>query len=157
MHARAQALTPLAGDLSARTAYADTERPAKIPPVLLDEWMPAFLAQLTAPGAQFVCATVGDGTRNLYLFDAERESFAAFTKDTAGWTVRQGGPMALWDAVEETLTAWRDAGSPNIASVRLHITMEAHTYWIGGQQITTNSGSCSIGDQQALRWEHRLT
>ncbi|MBK3565900.1 ATP-grasp peptide maturase system methyltransferase [Streptomyces sp. MBT62] len=142
MHARAQALPPLAGDLSARTAYADTERPARIPPVLLGEWMPAFLAQLAVPGAQFVRATVGDGTENLYLFDAERESFAAFTEDTEGWTVRQGGPLALWDAVEETLTAWRDAGGPDIASVRLHITKEAHTYW--------------IGDQQALRWEHPL-
>ncbi|WOX11330.1 ATP-grasp peptide maturase system methyltransferase [Streptomyces sp. N50] len=142
MHARAQALVPLAGDLSARTAYADTERPAKIPPVLLNEWMPAFLAQLTAPGAQFVRAMVGDGTRILYLFDAERESFAAFTEDASGWTVRQGGPVALWDAVEETLTAWQDAGSPDIANVRLHITEQAHTYW--------------IGDRQSLRWEHRL-
>ena len=142
MHARAQALVPLAGDLSARTAYPDTERPAKFPPALLDEWMPAFLAQLTAPGAQFVRATAGDGTQNLYLFDAERESFAAFTEDTSGGTVRQGGPVALWDAVEETLTAWQDAGSPDIASVRLHITEQAHTYW--------------IGDQQPLRWEHRI-
>jgi len=142
MHARAQALVPLAGDLSARTAYVDTERPAKFPPALLDEWMPAFLAQLTAPGAQFVHAMADDGTQNLYLFDAERESFAAFTEDTSGWTVRQGGPMALWDAVEETLDAWQDAGSPDIASIRLHVTEQAHTYW--------------IGDQQALRWEHRL-
>ncbi|MFE7275599.1 ATP-grasp peptide maturase system methyltransferase [Streptomyces sp. NPDC057623] len=142
MHARAQALVPLAGDLSARTAYPDTERPAKFPPALLDEWMPAFLAQLTAPGAQLVRATAGDGTQNLYLFDAERESFAAFTEDTSGGTVRQGGPVALWDAVEETLTAWRDAGSPDIASVRLHITEQAHTYW--------------IGDRQSLRWEHRI-
>jgi ribosomal protein L31 len=50
--------------------------------------------------------------------------------------------VALWDAVEETLTAWQDAGSPDIESVRLHITEQAHTYW--------------IGDQQALRWEHRI-
>jgi methyltransferase of ATP-grasp peptide maturase system len=146
MHARAQALPALAGDLSARTAYADAERPTKTSPLLLEEWMPAFLAQLAVPGAQFVRATAGDGIENLYLFDAERESFAAFTEDTEdteGWTVRQGGPMALWDAVEETLTAWQDAGNPDIASVRLHITKEAHTYW--------------IGDERALRWEHRLT
>ncbi len=142
MHARAQALVPLAGDLSARTAYTGTERPAKLPPVLLDEWMPAFLAQLTAPGAQFVRARAGDGTQHLYLFDAERESFAAFTEGDSGWTVRQGGPVALWDAVEETLIAWQDTGSPDIASVRLRITEQAHTYW--------------IGDQRPLRWEHRI-
>ncbi|WP_405646495.1 ATP-grasp peptide maturase system methyltransferase [Streptomyces sp. NBC_00019] len=156
MHARAQAHVPLAGDLSARTAYADTERLAKLPPALLGEWMPAFLAQLTAPGAQFVRATAHDGTQHLYLFDVERESFAAFTEDTSGWTVRQGGPVALWDGVEEALTAWQDAGSPDIASIRLHITEQTHTYWIGGQQITTNGRTRWIGDQQALRWEHRL-
>jgi methyltransferase of ATP-grasp peptide maturase system len=157
MHARAQALAPLAGDLSARTAYADTERPAKVPPTLLDEWMPAFLAQLTALRAQFVRATTDDGTQSLYLFDAERESFAAFAESTSGWTVRQGGPVALWDAVEETLSAWQAAGSPDIASIRLHITEQAHTYWIGGQQITTDGRTRWIGDQPALRWEHRLT
>ncbi|MCX4739048.1 ATP-grasp peptide maturase system methyltransferase [Streptomyces antibioticus] len=143
MHARDQALIPLAGDLSARAAYADTERPARIAPVLLDEWMPAFLAQLAVPGAQLVRATAADGTLSLYLFDSERESFAAFTQDTAGWTVRQGGPIAVWDAVEETLAAWQDAGGPDIARIRLRITQQAHVY--------------RIGDHPSLRWEHRLT
>ncbi|MFF0592457.1 ATP-grasp peptide maturase system methyltransferase [Streptomyces antibioticus] len=143
MHARDQALIPLAGDLSARAAYSDTERPARIAPVLLDEWMPAFLAQLAVPGAQLVRATAADGTLSLYLFDSERESFAAFTQDTAGWTVRQGGPIAVWDAVEETLAAWQGAGSPDIASIRLRITQQAHVY--------------RIGDHPSLRWEHRLT
>jgi hypothetical protein len=72
--------------------------------------MPAFLAQLAAPAAQLVRATGSDGTLYLYLFDPDRESFAAFTEDTSGWTVRQGGPVALWDDVEQTLTAWQDAG-----------------------------------------------
>ncbi|MEU0810072.1 methyltransferase, partial [Streptomyces sp. NPDC005970] len=31
---------------------ADSEREAKVPPTLLEQWMPAFLAQLAAPGAQ---------------------------------------------------------------------------------------------------------
>ncbi|MFF8321932.1 ATP-grasp peptide maturase system methyltransferase [Streptomyces bobili] len=142
MQARSQATKPLAGDLSARTAYADTERLAKVPPTLLDEWMPAFLTQLAAPGAQLVRATGSDGARLLYLFDPDRESFAAFTQDPAGWTVRQGGPVALWDEMEQTLTAWQDAGQPDISAVRLHITNRAHTYW--------------IGEKPLLRWEHRL-
>jgi methyltransferase of ATP-grasp peptide maturase system len=142
MQARSQAAVPVTGDLSARTAYADSEREAKVAPVLLEEWMPAFLAQLAAPGAQFVRAAAGDGTRLLYVFDPERESFAAFALGDDGWTVRQGGPVALWDDIERSLIAWQDSGSPDITAVRLHITAKAHTYW--------------IGDDPVLRWQQRL-
>ncbi|MFI0780913.1 ATP-grasp peptide maturase system methyltransferase [Streptomyces sp. NPDC021212] len=142
MQARSQAAVPLAGDLSARTAYADSEREAKVPPTLLEEWMPAFLTQLAAPGAQLVRAVLGDGTPQLYLFDAERESFAAFAENGSGWTVRQGGPVALWDDIERALIAWQAAGRPDISAMRIRITPSSHTYW--------------IGDGPALRWEHRL-
>ncbi|GAA4030527.1 ATP-grasp peptide maturase system methyltransferase [Streptomyces plumbiresistens] len=135
MQARSQAAAPLAGDLSARTAYADTERSAKVSPRLLEEWMPAFLTQLAAPGAQFVRAVDSTGSLLLYLFDAERESFAAFTAGSSGWTVRQGGPVALWDMIEQTLTAWRDAGHPDIDTVRVHISNRTHTYWIGDEPL----------------------
>ncbi|MFD5412790.1 ATP-grasp peptide maturase system methyltransferase [Streptomyces nojiriensis] len=143
MQARSQAAAPIAGDLSARTAYPVSERETKVPPTLLDEWMPAFLAQLAAPTAQHVRATGADGVQQVYVFDAERESFAAFTKNGTGWTVRQGGPAALWDDIETALTAWQDSDRPDISALRIHITDRSHTYWIGGQP--------------ALRWEHRLT
>ncbi|WP_431775737.1 ATP-grasp peptide maturase system methyltransferase [Streptomyces cucumeris] len=142
MQARSQAAAPVSGDLSARTAYADSERPTKVPPLLLEEWMPAFLAQLAAPGAQFVRAATSDGAQLLFVCDPERESFAAFTRDGEDWTVRQGGPMALWDDIERSLTAWQDAGSPDITAVHLHITADAHTY--------------RIGDNPALRWQHSV-
>ncbi|WP_063735150.1 hypothetical protein [Streptomyces sp. RTd22] len=32
-------------------AFADSERDATVPPTLLEEWMPAFLAQLAAASA----------------------------------------------------------------------------------------------------------
>lgn len=136
-------MVPVAGDLTARTAYPDSEREAKVPPVLLEEWMPAFLAQLAAPGAQFVRAATSDGAQLLYVFDPERESFAEFTSDGEDWAVRQGGPVALWDNIEQALTAWQNAGSPDITAVQLHITAEAHTYWIGDNPA-------------ALRWQHPL-
>ncbi|MGW3433017.1 ATP-grasp peptide maturase system methyltransferase [Streptomyces melanosporofaciens] len=142
MQARSQAVVPLAGDLSTRTAYADSERAAKVPPTLLEEWMPAFLAQLAAPGAQLVRAARSDGHRQPYVFDADRESFAAFTENGSGWTVRQGGPVTLWDDIERTLIAWQDDGRPDISTVRLRVTPRSHTY--------------RIGDRPALRWEHRL-
>lgn len=142
MQARSQAALPVAGDLSARTAYADSERETRVPPVALNEWMPAFLAQLAAPGAQFVQATTAEGAPLRYLFDPERESFAQFTAQGDGWSVRQGGPVALWDVIERSLTAWRDAGSPGISAVRLRVTDRSHTYW--------------IEDGPSLRWEHHL-
>jgi len=143
MQARAQAVAPVAGDLSARTAYADSERPALMSPTVLEEWVPAFLAQLAAPGAQFVRAMDGDGSPMLYLFDPEKESFAEFLADGESWTVRQGGPVALWDDVERSLVAWQDAGAPGIDSVRLRVTPASHRYWI--DQVPS------------LRWEHRIT
>ncbi|MER8231048.1 ATP-grasp peptide maturase system methyltransferase [Streptomyces sp. NPDC094049] len=143
MQARAQAVVPVSGDLSARTAYADSERAALVSPHVLEEWMPAFLAQLVAPGAQFVRAVGSDGSPSRYLFDPERESFAEFTADGEGWTVRQGGPVALWDDVEGALTAWREAGSPDITAVRLRVTPASHQYW--------------IDRAPALRWEHRIS
>jgi methyltransferase of ATP-grasp peptide maturase system len=142
MPARSQAAVPPAGDLSARAAYPDTERHTPISPQLLEEWMPAFLAQLAAPGAQLVTALADDGERTVYLFDVERESFARFAEDGDGWTVRQGGPVALWDAIESALTAWQDDGRPKLSAVRLRITPRSHSYW--------------IGEKPALRWEHRV-
>ncbi|MEU2222295.1 ATP-grasp peptide maturase system methyltransferase [Streptomyces sp. NPDC018347] len=143
MQARAQAVAPVAGDLRARTAHADSKRHALMSPLVLEEWMPAFLAQLAAPGAQFVRATDGDGSPLRYLFDPERESFAEFLADGESWTVRQGGPVALWDDVERSLVAWQDAGAPEIDSVRLRVTPASHRYW--------------IDRAPSLRWEHRIT
>ncbi|MGV9269542.1 hypothetical protein ACWDRR_33345 [Kitasatospora sp. NPDC003701] len=89
--------------------------------------MPAFLTQLAAPGAQLVRTTTADGDARTYLFDTARESFTELTEADGTWTVRQGGPGALWDAVEDTIAAWRDAGQPAITDVRLQITPRAHT------------------------------
>lgn len=142
MQARSQVLTPPNSDLSARTAYANTERPTRLVPLLLDEWMPAFLTQLTLPGAHYVRARDKEGACLLYLIDEERESFAAFAEAASGWSVRQGGPVALWDAVERTLMAWEAAGRPDIDSVRLQVTEHAHTYEVKGEP--------------RLKWVHAL-
>ncbi|WP_327236799.1 ATP-grasp peptide maturase system methyltransferase [Streptomyces sp. NBC_01317] len=142
MRARSQAVVPVAGDLSARTAYVDDERETKVSPALLDDWMPAFLAQLAAPGAHLVRAARADGTRLLYLFDPDLESFAEFVVQGDGWMVRQGGPVLLWNRIEETLVAWEAAGRPEIDTVQLRITQASHRYWIEGAPV--------------LNWEHRL-
>ncbi|NJP45067.1 ATP-grasp peptide maturase system methyltransferase [Actinacidiphila epipremni] len=141
MPARSQAAVPPAGDLSARAAYPDSERVTPIDPRVLEEWMPALLAQLAVPGAQFVKALGEDGEQS-YLFDTERESFAHLRAGPGGWTVRQGGPVALWDRVEEALAGWQETGRPGIETVRLRITPRAHTYWLEGRL--------------AMRWEHQV-
>lgn len=74
----------------------------------------------------------------------------------AAWTVRQGGPVALWDDIEETLTAWQRAGEPGISSVRLRITDRSHTYWTGGRQITGPGRTAWVTDKRELQWEHRV-
>jgi methyltransferase of ATP-grasp peptide maturase system len=141
MHARSQAATHEYGDLTARTAYPETERPTKLPPTLLDDWMPAFLAQLAAPGTQLVHGRATDGSQLRYLIDANRESFATLVEDdTEGWVVRQGGPVALWDVIEQALTAWLDAGEPEISETSLRISKACHTY--------------EIGKGSTLRWDH---
>ncbi|MGW2539840.1 ATP-grasp peptide maturase system methyltransferase [Kitasatospora sp. NPDC001574] len=142
MQARSQAAVPVSGDLSARTAYANSDRPTKASPELLSEWMPAFIAQLAAPGVQLVRAATSDGAQLLYLFDPVLESFAEFTAVEGGWTVRQGGPVALWDDIERSLLAWQDEGSPDITAVNLRITESTHSYW--------------IGSNWALQWRHDL-
>ncbi|MCX4394373.1 ATP-grasp peptide maturase system methyltransferase [Streptomyces sp. NBC_00264] len=142
VQARSQTAAPVAGDLSARAAYADSERQAKVSPLRLGEWMPAFLAQLAAPGAQLVRATTSEGAQLLYLFTPERESFATLTPDGESWRVRQGGPVSLWDDIEGALTAWQEAGSPEITATRLRVTPASHQYW--------------IDRGPSLRWEHRV-
>ncbi len=132
MPARAHALEPLSGDLAARAAYADTERSARLPPDVLDAWMPAFLAPLAAPGTRMVRAVTGDGGTVVYLFDTDRESFATLTPAGDGWTARQGEPVAAWEAIEEAITVWQDAGQPGIDAVRMRMTSRVHTYEIPG-------------------------
>jgi methyltransferase of ATP-grasp peptide maturase system len=142
MAARSQAVVPLSGDLAARAAYADIERKTPVPPDVLNDWMGAFLAQVSAPRAQLVRAVSSDGRETVYLFDTERESFAALTSDGGEWTVRRGGPAAIWDAVESAVAAWQKAGQPEISAVRVQVTPQAHVY--------------RIGEEPALRWEHPL-
>jgi methyltransferase of ATP-grasp peptide maturase system len=142
MPARAHALEPLSGGLAARAAYADTERAARLSPDVLDEWMPACLVQLAAPGTRMVRAVGSDGGTVVYLFDTERESFAALAPAGDGWTVRQGGPVAVWDTIEEALTAWQNAGQPGIDAVRMRVTSRVHTYEIPGAS--------------GLYWEHAI-
>jgi methyltransferase of ATP-grasp peptide maturase system len=131
MHARAHHAAPPSGDLAARAAYPDTERPTRIAPDVLDLWMPGFLAQLAAPGTQLVRTWNENGQSRVYLFDISREAFAAFDRGAGGaCTVRQGGPVALWDDIEDAIATWVAAGSPGIEAFGIRVTRAEQAVWL---------------------------
>lgn len=102
------------------------------PEIIIDpwKWTPMFLAQLAAPTGQHLCFSVDGGPLNDYLIDIEHQAVVAFTPQPDGsYTVRQAGPVALWDAVEEAITAWRAAGEPDIDQFRISVTPQAQTVW----------------------------
>ncbi|MGW2951460.1 ATP-grasp peptide maturase system methyltransferase [Streptomyces eurythermus] len=82
-------------------------RPTRVDPDLLEDWTGRWIAQLAAPSAELL--RVGD---DMILVDVATGSQAWTERSGAGWQVHQHGPLRLWDAVEEALTTWRDAGAP---------------------------------------------
>ncbi|MFJ7273117.1 methyltransferase [Kitasatospora sp. NPDC098663] len=129
------------GTLATRAGAAAPTRPAHVSPTLLNEPTPALLIQLAFPRAKFAVSIGADLESIHYL--ATPESVAEVADDTYGWTVHQSGPVALWDEVERILTAWQEAGRPDLTAVRLRITDRATRYW--------------IDDHPALCWEHCAT
>ncbi|WP_424891247.1 ATP-grasp peptide maturase system methyltransferase [Streptomyces sp. XH2] len=100
-----------------------------------------FVAQLAMPGARFFSMPADDGTPCTYVLNATDESFAVLTRKTPKnneeneeweeWNVRQGGPVALWDVVENALGAWRAAGSPMPTEFGITVTAEDQRVWLG--------------------------
>ncbi|MFE0802686.1 ATP-grasp peptide maturase system methyltransferase [Streptomyces sp. NPDC058812] len=104
------------------------ERQARVGADVLDHWDARFVAQLAAPRAQRLSLTLEDSTWHV-LVDVEASAWAALALDGKQWTVRQGGPMLLWDAVEDRLQRWQADGAPALDHFQINVTPE-------GQQIT---------------------
>lgn len=141
MPARAQT-TRYRDDLFTLAEHADSDRDTTLDPDVLGTWMPALLTQLALPDVQLTVVTVDGDARGpvVYLVSEDTPSFAEITPTTTGWHVRQGGPVAIWDVIENTLAAWRNAGSPGIESVQVRVDRQRSTYW--------------IDEDPALRWIH---
>lgn len=61
--------------------------------------------------------------RTVHLIDAVSGSVALLEPDNGGgWVVRQAGPVALWDRVEEVLEAYDAAGRPPPEEFTLTVT-----------------------------------
>lgn len=106
---------------------AGHSRPARLDPGLLDDWTGHFLAQLAAPSAELM--TTGDG---VILVDVATGSQAWTEPAGSGWQVHQHGPARLWDAVEDTLTTWQDAGAPPQSDFGMTVEADGtQRVWLG--------------------------
>jgi NACHT domain len=106
-----------------------TPRPARHSPGRLEEltaegFFGLFLAQLAAPNAQL--ASEGDTT---HLIDVTTGSVATLTPSgpDGNGTVRQAGPLRLWDAIEAAWDAWDQADRPGPESFRMRISRGQQT------------------------------
>ncbi|WP_331718732.1 ATP-grasp peptide maturase system methyltransferase [Streptomyces sp. NBC_00212] len=104
------------------------ERTAVLAPDVLDDWSTRFVAQIAAPRAQRISLD-RDGRTEHVLLDADAGAWAVLTQDGDTWTVRQGGPERLWDAVEDHVTRWKADGAPPLERFEVTVTPE-------GQVIT---------------------
>ncbi|MFF0066979.1 ATP-grasp peptide maturase system methyltransferase [Streptomyces sp. NPDC005279] len=104
------------------------QRPSQIDPATLDDWSGRFVAQLAAPSAE----RLGLGAEQI-LLDVATGSQARTrpTENGEGWTVVQRGPLKLWDAVEDAVETWQNAGSPHLSEFGLTITPDAQRVWLG--------------------------
>jgi len=113
------------------------ERPALERPDVLTDWTARFVAQLAAPGAQHVQLIDDNGHVTDVLVDVEHDAYAVFTPQADGdLTVRQTGPIRLWDAIEDAITTWRDVGEPGIDRFAIRVTPHSQTVRLdtdGGQ------------------------
>ncbi|MFF0577686.1 ATP-grasp peptide maturase system methyltransferase [Streptosporangium saharense] len=102
-------------------------RESRIDPNVLDTQPGLFVAQLAVPAAQ----KLGFGDE-VILLDVGTGSQASTTASPdGGWTVRQHGPVRLWDAVEEAVLTWQEAGSPHQSGFGLTVTRNRQYVWLG--------------------------
>ncbi|MGW0185536.1 ATP-grasp peptide maturase system methyltransferase [Streptomyces sp. NPDC003362] len=100
------------------------ERAARLGVDVLEDWDARFVAQLAAPRAQLVSLPLSGRTQHV-LIDVEAGAWAALAQDGEHWTVRQDGPLRLWDMVEDHLLRWQADGSPTVDRFEIVVTAEA--------------------------------
>ncbi|WP_215456213.1 MULTISPECIES: ATP-grasp peptide maturase system methyltransferase [unclassified Streptomyces] len=134
MIARPHAAPSLSGvaDLVTGGAY---ERPAQVGPEVLADWTGRFVGQLAVPDAQHIRMSVGGGPMLDHVVDLATRSFATVAPDGGGgFRVSQGGPERLWDAVEESIGVWWDAGAPPQTEFGLTVTPARQRVWLGSPE-----------------------
>ncbi|MGA5896482.1 ATP-grasp peptide maturase system methyltransferase [Streptomyces venetus] len=93
---------------------------------VVSDWSARFVVQLAVPGAQWLTMERNGRSEDI-LVDVGSGAWAAVYEDGGRWLVRQGGPEALWDRVEEQLGRWRAAGAPELEEFTVTVTPEGQT------------------------------
>jgi methyltransferase of ATP-grasp peptide maturase system len=136
MIARPQAPEPITSEQrsAAFEMLADaTPRPTAVGHDVREDWTSNFVAQLAIPNARQETISRDGGPFVHYYFDTATESVASLTAEPdGGWTVRQAGPVRLWDAVETAVGLWREAGSPPQEQFRIRTDGRTQTVWVDG-------------------------
>lgn len=131
MPARAHEPPQLTNEIYELAQVAGSERSTHLTTDVLDQangWTGAFIAQLAAPTSQLISFSIGGGPMTDYIIDQQNRSCAALLPRPDGSTlVRQSGPVALWDAVENAITSWRRANSPGLEKFRITVTPTSQT------------------------------
>ncbi|MGW7128863.1 ATP-grasp peptide maturase system methyltransferase [Streptomyces bobili] len=123
MLARPQ-LPPLLGLLP--DVSAGREREAVVGVDVLGNWTTRFIVQAALPHAQRLTLQQGGRTEDV-LIDVASGSWAALYEEDGRSIVRQDGPDALWDAVEEQLGRWHAAGTPALEEFTVSITPQGQS------------------------------
>ncbi|GAB2845981.1 ATP-grasp peptide maturase system methyltransferase [Streptomyces deserti] len=97
--------------------------PERITAATEDAFHLRFLAQSAVPDAQLVTI---DGV--MHLIDVVTGSAATLTPNEGAWEVREGGPVKLWERIEEVLDAFDAADRPGPQTFTLHV-------YDGGQHL----------------------
>ncbi|GGL43429.1 ATP-grasp peptide maturase system methyltransferase [Planomonospora parontospora] len=107
---------------------------------VLDEWTSLWIAQLAMPTATSVTVCYPDDEQPACcLVDHATGSWAWLHEVSEGrTTVRQSGPIRIWDRIEAALGAWHEAGAPEQQAFRLRVS--------GGEQVVF------LPDAPALCW-----
>ncbi|WP_328445133.1 ATP-grasp peptide maturase system methyltransferase [Streptomyces sp. NBC_00386] len=103
------------------------EREAVLGVDVLNDWTARFVVQDAVPYAQSLTLEQ-NGRHEHVLVDVDTGAWAAVYEEGDRWTVRQDGPVALWDAAEEALGRWLSAGRPPLEEFTLRVTPDGHAY-----------------------------
>ncbi|MDG9717042.1 ATP-grasp peptide maturase system methyltransferase [Streptomyces sp. DH24] len=108
---------------------AGTERRAVVGADVLTDWTARFVTQFAVPRAQHVNLRQGRYDEDV-LIDVETGSWAALREEDGRWIVRQDGPAAVWDVVEEHLGRWRAVGAPGVEKATVRVTADGQSiHW----------------------------
>ncbi|CAN3982188.1 ATP-grasp peptide maturase system methyltransferase [Kitasatospora purpeofusca] len=112
---------------SGLTLLSGEERASCIDPSIIGTWTGSWVAQLAAPSAE----RMGGGGEQT-LVDVATGSYARTAPDPdGGWTVRQRGPLKLWDQVERGVEAWQAVGEPHQEGFGITVSEIGQRVWIG--------------------------